>query len=261
METTAPSTRTAGAAEIRQPSYAERAKTLVQMGRVGTLSTYSHHHPGWPFGSVVPYGLTRKKNPIFLISAMAMHTQDLVRHSRTSLTVAQAGWTSNPPASARVTLLGEVLPVPKSSQAGVRAAYLERHPEALAWVEFNDFSFYQMILRHIYFVGRFGAMGWVSHHEYQTALVDPLAPHAVELIDELNRHHGESLRYLCRTMTQREPDNVLVTEVDCWGFQVRIQSAGWTQRRRIPFSRRVQTPDDVRQVLSSMIGQPSPSPV
>jgi heme iron utilization protein len=42
---------------IPEPSYAERARTLMHLGRVGSLSTHSRKQPGFPFGSVMPYGL------------------------------------------------------------------------------------------------------------------------------------------------------------------------------------------------------------
>jgi putative heme iron utilization protein len=60
--------------EIPEPTLAERARTLVYLARAGSLSTLSRKQPGFPFGSVMPYGLDNHANPIFLISTMAMHT-------------------------------------------------------------------------------------------------------------------------------------------------------------------------------------------
>ena len=62
---------------VPEPTFAERARTLVYLGRVGSLSTLSRKQPGFPFGSVMPYGLDDHGRPIFLISTMAMHTQNL----------------------------------------------------------------------------------------------------------------------------------------------------------------------------------------
>src|ERR1022692_1780247 len=63
-----------GAAQpaIAEPTFAERARTLVYLGRVGSLSTLSRKQPGFPFGSVMPYGLDDHANPIFLISTMVL---------------------------------------------------------------------------------------------------------------------------------------------------------------------------------------------
>ena len=68
-----------------EPTYAERARTLIHLGRVGALSTLSRKHSGWPFGSVMPYALDDSGRPLFLISAMAMHTQNLQAEPRASL--------------------------------------------------------------------------------------------------------------------------------------------------------------------------------
>src|ERR1035438_1859163 len=57
---------------IPEPSFAERARTLVYLARIGSLSTLSRKQPGFPFGSVMPYGLDDRGRPIFLISTMAM---------------------------------------------------------------------------------------------------------------------------------------------------------------------------------------------
>jgi len=76
-----PSNRHAGTgaggaqATIPEPSYAERARTLLHLSRVGSLSTLSRKRPGYPFGSLMPYALDGAGRPLFLISTMAMHTQ------------------------------------------------------------------------------------------------------------------------------------------------------------------------------------------
>jgi heme iron utilization protein len=72
---------------IPEPSFAERARTLLYLGRVGSLSTHSRKQPGFPFGSVMPYALDDHANSIFLISTMAMHTQNLLADTRASLLV------------------------------------------------------------------------------------------------------------------------------------------------------------------------------
>ena len=67
---------------VPEPAFAERARTLMCLGRIGSLSTLSRKQPGFPFGSVMPYGLDDRGRPIFLISTMAMHTQNLQADAR-----------------------------------------------------------------------------------------------------------------------------------------------------------------------------------
>src|SRR5271166_6029420 len=73
-----------------EPTYAERARTLIHLGRVGSLSTMSRKLPGFPFGSVMPYALDDAGRPLFLVSTMAMHTQNLLEDARASLLVTQS---------------------------------------------------------------------------------------------------------------------------------------------------------------------------
>ena len=63
--------------QLPEPSHAERIRTLMSLTSVATLSTLSRKHPGFPFGSLMPFALDASGRPIFLISNMAMHTQNL----------------------------------------------------------------------------------------------------------------------------------------------------------------------------------------
>src|SRR5437588_54852 len=92
---------------IPEPTFAERARTLAYLGRTGTLATLSRRRPGHPFASVMPYALDDAGRPLFLISSMAMHTQNLEADARASLLVLQPDWTGDPLAAGRLTLMGE----------------------------------------------------------------------------------------------------------------------------------------------------------
>src|SRR5579859_5361095 len=81
---------------VPEPTFAERARTLVYLGRVGSLSTMSRKQPGFPFGSVMPYGLDDLGHPVFLISTMAMHTQNLQANPRASLLVTHPDTSGDP---------------------------------------------------------------------------------------------------------------------------------------------------------------------
>src|SRR3954454_9792732 len=93
---------------VPEPSFAERARTLLHFGRIGSLSTQSLKQPGFPFGSVMPYGLDAQGRPIFLISTMAMHTQNLRADPRASLLVMQNNSGGDVVRASRVSLLGNI---------------------------------------------------------------------------------------------------------------------------------------------------------
>src|SRR6202167_845592 len=110
-------------ASVAEPSLAERARTLAHLGRIGSLATHSRKQPGFPFGSVMPYAADDQGRPVFLISSMAMHTQNLKADARASLLVMQEGG-DDPLGAARITLVGEALPVPAAETGTVRELYL-----------------------------------------------------------------------------------------------------------------------------------------
>ena len=118
------------AAPVPEPTYAERARTLVHVARAGTLATLSRRHPGHPFASIMPYAIDGDGRPLFLVSSMAMHTQNLEADARASLLVAQPEWAGDPLAAGRVTLMGEGERVPADDVPAARAVYLAQHANA-----------------------------------------------------------------------------------------------------------------------------------
>jgi putative heme iron utilization protein len=239
---------------IPEPSYAERARTLVHVGRTGTLSTNSRRHPGYPFGSIMPYAPDEHGRPLFLISTMAMHTQNLQADPRASLLVTQPTATGvDPLAAGRVTLMGEVSPVPGADTDAVRAAYLGRHPNAAYWVDFGDFGFYRLQITDVYFVGGFAAMDWVDARSYLTASPDPLADVADGIVEHMNRDHADALVTIARVLGQTEADAASMVSVDRLGFKLRIKRGDRLHSTRIAFPREARTAEDSRLVLIDML--------
>jgi heme iron utilization protein len=240
---------------IPEPSFAERARTLLYLGRIGSLSTLSRKQPGFPFGSVMPYGLNDHGSPIFLISTMAMHTQNLQADPRASLLVTQPDASGDPLGASRVTLVGNVAPVPEREVAEARKLYLERYANSKHWVDFEDFSFYRMEAIDVYYVGGFGVMGWVSASEYGRAKPDPLADAAAEIIRHMNADHNDALILLARLFAGIESQEAAMTAVDRLGFSVRLKTEDGMRGARIAFLREVRSPEETRAVLVEMTRQ------
>jgi len=240
---------------VAEPTFAERARTLLYLGRTGTLSTLSRKQPGFPFGSVMPYGLDENGRPVFLISTMAMHTQNLQADSRSSLLVTQPDASGDPLGASRVTLLGNVLPISEPEVADARKLYVARYPNSKNWVDFEDFSFYRMDVMDVYYVGGFGVMGWVSAAEYQSGKPDPLADVAADIIQHMNTDHGDALTLLARAFTGIESQEAAMTSIDRLGFHVRLKAPDGPRGARIAFSREVNSPAEARTVLIEMVAQ------
>jgi heme iron utilization protein len=236
-----------------EPTYAERARTLVHLARSGTLSTLSRRHAGHPFGSVMPYAPDERGAPLLLISSMAMHTQNLEADPRASLLVTQPGWTEDPLAGGRVTLMGRAARVPDREREAAREAYLARHPNAAFWVEFEDFAFWRLEVADVYFVGGFAAMDWVTGEGYAAARPDPLADSAEEIVAHMNDDHSAALLTLARAHADADVEHATMLSVDRLGFRVRMRSGERLHAARISFPREITTAEDCRSALIEMI--------
>ena len=242
-------------ASIPEPSYAERARTLLYLGRVGSLSTLSRKRPGFPFGSLMPYALDGAGRPLFLISTMAMHTQNLQQDARASLLVTQPEAEGDPLGAARVTLVGNGAMLAAPEVAEARGLYLERHPNSKYWVDFDDFSFFRMDVIDVYYVGGFGVMGWVAAPEYIDAHADPLADAAAGILDHMNADHQDALILLAKVFAGITAQEAVMTAVDRLGFHLRMKTVEGMKGARIAFLGEVSSPGDTRKMLVEMVQQ------
>ena len=238
---------------IPEPTYAERARTLAYLAYTGTLATLSRRHPGHPFASVMPYSLDDAGRPLFLISTMAMHTQNLEADPRASLLVMQPGWDGDPLAAARLTLMGDVRRVPDADTAAARERYLARHERARYWVDFEDFAFWRLAISELYFVGGFAAMDWVTAADYAAARPDPLADAAPGIIEHMNQDHADALIEYARHFAGETAEEATMVAVDRLGFKLRLRSGQRLSSVRIAFPREVTTAAQSRDVLIAML--------
>lgn len=107
--------------------------------------------PGFPFGSLVPFALDVDDRPIIVISELAVHTHNLRRDPRASLTVAEPG--GDPQRGWRLTLVGSF-----HEENGLKARYASTH-ELWNLPGFHAFVLTPTAARLI--VG-FGAMAWLK---------------------------------------------------------------------------------------------------
>jgi len=201
----------------------------------------------------MPYALDDSGRPLFLISSMAMHTQNLEADPRASLLVTQSEGAVDPLGASRLTLMGEIKKVLDEDKVVVRKIYLARHENARYWVDFEDFAFYRMEVSDLYFVGGFGVMGWVSAEDYLNSEADPLAEVAPAIIEHMNKDHSDSLLLLARVFAGAEADQATMTSVDRLGFHVRLKTPERVRSVRIAFLVQVRSVADARKVMEQMV--------
>ncbi len=229
-----------------QPTDAERARTLVSAAGHASLSTLDEN--GFPFGSLVAHAVDDIGRPILLLADLAAHSRNLAADPRASLLIPEEG-SGDPLDLGRVTLVGELAEPPEGERAAALATYRARHDGTLGTD--HGFRILRLEVGPVRFVGGFARMSWVGTDDYRTAEPDPLTSHVARIVEHMNDDHADALVTFCRVLGER-PDtgSATMTSVDRYGFDV-LPDVG--APLRLPFPRRVDTPDEVRAAMVDMV--------
>jgi putative heme iron utilization protein len=204
---------------------------------------------------MMPFAVDTLGRPVFFISTMAMHTQNLQQDARASLLITQPDAGGDPLGSARLTLVGTAAQAPADE---VSDLYLSRYENARYWQNYSDFAFYRLQVEGVYFIGGFGVMGWVPPEEYAAAAPDPLAAVAAGIIQHMNADHADALRLIAEHDSGEPVTEASMTAVDRLGFHLRLKTGDHVHGRRVAFPRPVTTTGEAREVLIEMVRACSP---
>ncbi len=235
--------------EVPTPTHAERARTLMEQIGTGCLSTAAVEMKGHPYGSFITYAL-EDGHPIFLISALAEHTKNLLTEPRCSLMVVEPG-TGDPLARGRVTLVGHATELEKGrASESARSAFLAAHPGASYYMDYGDFRFWRVEIESVRYIGGYGRMSWVEGDDWTGASPDPIAAHADHIVAHMNADHLDTMALYCKAFTKaQEFSEVTMIGIDRYGFEMSVQTDKGPRPIRLPFSATVSTPDEAREAL------------
>jgi putative heme iron utilization protein len=152
-------------------------------------------------------------------------------------------------------LIGSVRRIPEPELEAARTIYLARYPDSKYWVDFDDFFIYQLDVLDVYYVGGFGAMGWVTALEYCQAQSDPLAEHKSDIMQHMNADHKDALILLAKRFAGIEAQEAEMTSVDRLGFHLRLKTQDGVKGTRVAFLREVSDPSQTREVFVEMVKQ------
>jgi len=137
------------------------ARALLAAESAGVLSTLSVRRAGTPYGSITPYALGADGAPLLLLSGLAAHTHNLEADPRAGLFVGDQSAAADPQAGARLSLLGEVHPLPADAEPDARARYLARWPQAAQYLALSDFAFWRFRIDEARLIAGFGEIRWL----------------------------------------------------------------------------------------------------
>jgi len=237
--------------ETASPTHAERARTLVGQLRTGTLSTLDAE--GFPHGSYITFALDGP-DPVFLISRLATHTQNLLGSSRASL-MAHEARAEDPLANGRVTLIGHCRQLDEAAAiAGAREAYLAAHPQSAYYADFKDFGFWKLTAATVRYIGGYGRMSWVDVADWRAAQPDPLARDAEGIVEHMNQDHADALVAYARAFTRAVDASVVrMTGIDRYGFELSVETAAGPRPARLAFGAEITTSTGARQALIALL--------
>ncbi|MBB5192325.1 hypothetical protein HNQ50_003066 [Silvimonas terrae] len=137
------------------------AQALARRCREGVLATQSVQWPGVPYASYLPYVCDETGCPLFVISALAEHTQNLQANAQCSFVV----FDSSDATTERVTLVGTAAPVTPSPLLAARLARYQ--PQTAQFLALGDFSIWRLKVTALRYIAGFGRMGYSDATQWQ----------------------------------------------------------------------------------------------
>ena len=201
-----------------------------------------------------------------------MHTRNLLEDPRASLVVEMPGWSGL--ANARVTIFGEVAPLPDNLQAAAADLFAAKHgagvlggsgrgraspsssppPRAQHWVTGNATHFRMHRISDIYFVGGFGTVSWVDPSEYAAARPDAVATSDPRgTLACLNTTHAAAVAAALSRPGEAPADDAAFISVDARGADVRVRRGGDYSVERLPFTHEVTNTEDALAAMAALL--------
>jgi len=230
--------------EVRQAAADSRA--LVRSSLKGALATV-HKATGHPYASLILTATEPDGAPVFLISRLALHTQNLQGNSRATLLVDGTGNADDPMTGSRVTLIGNVRP---TQSATARARFLARHPAAEGYADFADFAFYALRPERAHFIGGFGRIVDLDAANLLLPLegAEPLIAAEPDIVSHMNADHAAAVELYATKLLGADPGNWRMTGIDPEGCDL----VSGARALRLPFGSRITSAAEARHELARL---------
>lgn len=223
--------------------HAAQARQLLAGTFRAVMSTHSLEHPGYPFGSVVPYMLDRRGLPLLLLSHLSQHTRNVDVDGRCGLTVAASG-DGDVQQLARLSAIGQMTRI--DPDPGV-AHYFDYFPQSRMYFEQLGFHFYRFNAERFHWNAGFATARWFGASRIVRA--NPLdADSVARICTHMNEDHADALGTYLRRAGVRLDEPVTMVGIDAEGLDLRIAD----RLQRIPLAREIGDAQQAREVLVEM---------
>ncbi|CAL5443618.1 unnamed protein product [Camellia sinensis] len=191
-------------------------------------------------------------HPIFSFSPLAIHTRNLLADPRCTLVVQIPGWSGL--SNARVTIFGDVFPLPEHQQEWAHKQYIAKHQQGPSQQWGNFYYFRMQNISDIYFIGGFGTVAWVDVKEYEALQPDKIAVDGGEQnLKALNAIFSKPLKELLSA--EIEVDDAALISIDSKGTDIRVRQGAQFNIQRLSFEEgnAVETLEEAKAALWKLI--------
>ena len=230
---------------------ARLAQSLLRRRRQGALATLMRG-TGSPYCSLVKVASHADGSPILLISRLAVHTKNILADSRVSLMLDERA-TGDPLEGARIMVAGRAEQARAEDLDRLRGRYINAHPSAEVFANFNDFTFFRIRPEAAHLVAGFGRIVDLRPEQFLTDISDaaPLLEAEQSAIEHMNAEHRDAVQLYATKLLGGEPADWRCTGCDPDGMD--IEADGRTLRLGFPW--RIVTPTALRQMLNRLADQ------
>jgi putative heme iron utilization protein len=227
------------------------ARSLLRRRREGALATLMTGS-GDPYCSLVNVATHPDGSPILLISRLALHTRNILDDSRVSLMLDERA-EGDPLEGSRIMLMGRAEEAVAPDGDILRRRYLNAHPSAESFVDFQDFSFYRIRPSAIHLVAGFGRIVDLKPEQFLTDISDAgaLLQAEQEAIEHINSDHRDTNNLYATKLLGAEAADWRCTGCDPDGLDLKADG----KTLRLDFPQRVTGPGELRKMLVQLADQ------
>ncbi|WP_047248247.1 HugZ family protein [Chromobacterium subtsugae] len=201
---------------------------LLHQCRHATLATQSRQYPGYPYASAIQFFCDERQRPVFVVSALAEHSKNLLADPRISLSLLSPD-DDAAQSAARLTMLGDAERFDASD--ALRARLLRYQPEAEEWLAL-DFMFFRLRPMRTRLIAGLGSMGWVDGRAW----------------NELPALSLEEERLLLEEAQAALPESIRALGCDCFGADLLWRGS----YRRVDWDEALPEPARIRERLARL---------
>ena len=230
----------------------QTAKSLIRSGKQGALATLAPG-TGDPYCSLVNVATAPDSSPVLLISALALHTRNILADPRVSLMIDERR-AGDPLEGARVMIAGRAEKITEEAALEpIRRRYLLRHPSAESFAGFADFAFFKIVVREVHLVAGFGRIVTLEGARVLTDLhgADEVLAGEAGAVAHMNEDHMEANALYATKLLGAADGAWRITGLDPDGADLALGDA----TLRLPFPERVTSGLALRKTLVALVGE------